>query len=255
MDTIRYLLSKIIVLIIVIAAFCFLYWMGSKLVPYFPTSTHITKDSTGVADQGEFFLPSPRNVSTYFKQPVVAVPLTTNNNQPLVSNADGKGQYIPTGNGQYIYVSDTVSYDSHGNVIYTRGTTQALATTNQTNISQNTGGQIFDPNQSGFSIMESYVRNLSIYRGGSVYMGLTFVGDARENMFVNGKFLLFVVDPTGRAIGSGEAETLEQWSVPGWHRFSAKITSTVPYKGAGCGLVFQQPHPSGIHVAIPAQCN
>ena len=115
---------------------------------------------------------------------------------------------------------------------------------------------------------ELYIRNLSIYEGGHVYTGLSFVGEARNTMFQNGKFAIIIADPMGRVISTSYAEAMTSWSVPGWVRFQAIINSVLPYK-IHCTMVFQSggnPQYSGsytysnqqinpIRVAIPVLCN
>lgn len=83
------------------------------------------------------------------------------------------------------------------------------------------------------------VRNLSIYQGGHVYTGLSFVGEARSTMFRDGKFPIVVIDATGRLIGISTAVAQTQWAVPGWVRFETKITYTLP-NNLPCTMIFEE---------------
>jgi hypothetical protein len=103
-----------------------------------------------------------------------------------------------------------------------------------------------------------YIRNLSIYEGGHIYTGLSFIGEARSTMFKNGKFPIIITDNTGKVVSVTNAEAMTNWAVPGWTRFQTKITSVLPNK-ISCTMIFQssasyttqQP----TRVAIPILCN
>jgi hypothetical protein len=103
-----------------------------------------------------------------------------------------------------------------------------------------------------------YIRNLSIYEGGHIYTGLTFMGEAKSTMFQNGRFPIIIADNTGRVVYTTMAEAMSNWAIPGWTRFQVKIGGTLPNKIA-CTMVFQSAESytttQPTRVAIPILCN
>ena len=99
-----------------------------------------------------------------------------------------------------------------------------------------------------------------MYEGGHVYTGLTFVGEARNTMFQNGRFSIVVVDnTTNRVVSVSYAVATTDWTVAGWTRFQTKIVGTLPDK-VRCTMVFEQAAVSSqktqpVRVAIPILCN
>lgn len=98
------------------------------------------------------------------------------------------------------------------------------------------------------------VRNLSIFEGGHIYTGITFSGEAKENMFVNGKFPILIIDNNGRIAGVSYAEQINMWATPGWARFQVKIQSVLPNK-VPCRMIFQSASQQQIKSSIPITCN
>jgi hypothetical protein len=84
-----------------------------------------------------------------------------------------------------------------------------------------------------------YVRNLSIYEGGHIYTGLSFIGEARSTMFRQGKFPIVMVDAYGKVVGVSTAAAENDWTVPGWVRFNTKIEYVLP-KNMPCTMVFEE---------------
>lgn len=107
----------------------------------------------------------------------------------------------------------------------------------------------------------SYIRNLSIYEGGRTYTGLTFVGEARASMFLNGKFPIVIAEQaTGRVLSVSFAEAVSDWTVPGWVRFRVKINTIAPSVSKGCLMVFEQARVQNsqaqpTRVLVHIQCN
>jgi hypothetical protein len=105
-----------------------------------------------------------------------------------------------------------------------------------------------------------YVRNLSIYEGGHIYTGLSFIGEARSSLFKEGKFPIVMVDTSGKMIGVSAALAENDWTVPGWVRFRTKIEYPLP-KNMACTMVFEEAllpaERSRIPVRVPlqVQCN
>jgi hypothetical protein len=104
------------------------------------------------------------------------------------------------------------------------------------------------------------VRNLSIYEGGHVYTGLSFVGEARDTMFRDGKFLIVVVDSLGKVVGASYAVAQNTLAPVGWKRFETRIMYTLPNK-VPCTMIFEESLSPGeqarapSRVAVPITCN
>lgn len=103
-----------------------------------------------------------------------------------------------------------------------------------------------------------YVRNLSIYEGGHIYTGISFVGEAREIMFQDGRFPIIIADSVGRPVAIAYAEATTNWAIPGWVRFRTTISSVLPNR-APCTMIFQSARMYAgsipVRVAIPILCN
>lgn len=244
MDTIHYLLSKIKIIIISICLILFLIWLGRLISPLLPQEWfHRSKEvsTKNASSSTEFFLPTPRLSDSTGQKPVTATDnifvLEGNETSGLAFNAYdetntySQGSWQPNAEGQYIYVQPN--------------TNQKVDTS---------GGQVFDSTKAGFSQMSAYIRSITIPLGAYVYRGLVFHGQARESMFVDGKFSLYVIDVKGNVIGKGEAVTDEDWRSIGWHKFTARITTPIPPNSVGCGLVFQQDKVRGLHATMPVRC-
>jgi hypothetical protein len=104
------------------------------------------------------------------------------------------------------------------------------------------------------------VRNLSIYQGGHVYTGLSFVGEARSQMFRDGKFPIIVIDASGRMVGVTAAVAQTAWTVPGWVRFETRITYPLP-ANVPCTMIFEEAltqverNRAPVRAALPINCN
>lgn len=83
-----------------------------------------------------------------------------------------------------------------------------------------------------------YVRNLSIVEYGPLRKNATFIGEAKNTFFKDGKFPLSLMDAQGHTGIVGYAEARSDWTVAGWTRFQAYITATLPDNTA-CNLFFQ----------------
>ncbi|MDQ5962804.1 MAG: hypothetical protein QG653_611 [Patescibacteria group bacterium] len=236
METVQYLLSKFITVIVVLSIFLFLYWIGTILFPFLPKTLGISKTNNASSTEStredlEFFLPTPRKVSL---------------------QGTGEGEYPY---GRPVTSEDFLRYD---------GTTQlpewpqgSKSPVIQNGLTQ-TGGsadyQTFDPVRAGFS-QTAYVRSLSLHRGARVYGGLSFTGEAKEAMFSNAVFTLFVVTPEGQIVGRGEARISDDGARTEWRKFIGRITTQVGYTGKNCTLLFQQQKPNGVRIYFPITCN
>lgn len=106
----------------------------------------------------------------------------------------------------------------------------------------------------------SYIRNLSVYEGGHIYTGISFVGEAKSLMFRDGKFPIVIVDSKGKLVGVSAAIAQTNWAVPGWVRFETKITYTLP-NNTPCTMIFEEALTqtektrTPLRVAFPIRCN
>lgn len=240
METLHYLFSHALKFILILAVVIFFFFIGRLIAPSIPEEYHLKNLFTFKADKTqankvpttEFFLPTPgslavRNVETPTAETNVYVP-----GDPYAPNAPTSWPEGPrnTGDGNYIYTS--YSYSSAGS----------------------DGSPVFDAAQAGFAGMNTYLRSISLPRGAYVYQNLIFSGEAREAMFIEGKFSLYVINGKGQVIGRGTGSALDQWSMPGWHRFTGRIITTIPPNQTNCGLVFQQDKPGGLHMIMPVSC-
>lgn len=237
METVQYLLSKLVTVIVILSIFAFLYWMGTLLVPFLPKSVSFAKDANATSTEGakddfEFWLPTPGSFS---------------------AKGLDKGEYPY---GRPVTEADFLRYDGSGvgvpewpkgskSPVILEGTSQAGASADY---------QTFDPSRSGFTLVP-YVRSLSLRKDANVYAGLRFEGEAKESMFFNGMFLIYVVDPSGQFVGKGEARLSDDGARTEWRKFIGRITTQVGYRGKNCTLLFQQARPNGVRVYFPATCN
>ena len=234
MNVIKALLGFFIKVIIGIFLFAIVWWLVTAFFP----SLSIKKI---FANKDGGWLPSPKNFSGILGEG--KVPNENENiyepNTPYngFSNEHNKG-------------SAKVNY-----VTYTTKGEEILNNKNE-NISS-ADNLILNPNYS-YQDKVLYIRNLSIYEGGHIYTGLSFIGEAKNTMFKDGKFPILIYDNTGKIVSVTSAEATTIWSTPGWVRFQAKITGTVPNK-VSCTMIFQsgdtQSAKVPIRVAIPIQCN
>ncbi len=239
MESVRALLSIFLKIAIVIFFVALIMWLTS-VVGRSPgaSSKNATSTSTPKAD----ILPSPRKYSGFFttgsssvsnKNTIVAPTLVTpepfvfNGTQPQVGNNSNNSIH---GNG---YTYNTYDYSQYPTTLDANGNYVINAK------KENKSSQPVSSSPTSLTTNRSlYIRNLSIYEGGHVYTGLSFVGEARSTMFREGKFPIAVVDASGRLIGISVAIAQTTWSVPGWVRFETKITYPLP-NNVPCTMVFE----------------
>ncbi len=242
METIRFLLGKIVLLVPVLLIAGLMYWIGAKLVPFLPASFtkpfSETETGTSTPKKNKDWLPAPRNFSGLLKGGTAPIQneYVPNEYSP---NAPYAAQEYAGGRSAGV---NYVTYDT-----YTTG--QNTKTTSKT-----TATSTFNAQQSGFAQTELYIRNLSLYRGGALYSGMTFSGEAKEVMFTGSRIQILVIDQQRRVIGAGEGMVGSQWAIPGWKRFDAKITTPIQMRGA-CGLIFRSTTNPLAQVLVPMTCS
>ncbi|MFA5131912.1 MAG: hypothetical protein WC444_01140 [Candidatus Paceibacterota bacterium] len=247
METIQFLLKFLFKLAIALIIASFVWWLVTALYPALSLRTFFLASGTENS-----WLPAPGSWGPLLgKQKVpseydnIYVPGPPYNGYSDVYNN-------PYGSGAQV---DFITYTTTGVQITRNGQdiTRDVSQGGQTGTSQ--GGV----DRNGYASKELYIRNLSIYQGGSIYTGISFVGEARNVMFSNGKFPIIIVDNMGRVATVAIAEATSNWSVPGWARFQVKINGVMPVKTA-CTMVFQSGVPENynqtpLRVAIPIVCN
>lgn len=227
METIEYLLSIVLKIVFGLLLLVGVLWLVGLLYPNFKVS-NVFSGKTFSMD----WLPAPKNYPS------------------LLGTKSADGQ-----NGK-VYVPGP-AYNGYGNTYSGRGSDVdwVYYTASGTQVvrgSQNVNDQVFTGNTSAYAEKSLYIRNLSIYEGGNVSYGTTFVGEARDTMFRNGTFTVAVLDGTGRIITSTQARATGAWSAPGWGRFQATISTTLPT--GDCALVFFSATQS-VKVGMLVRCN
>lgn len=230
METLQFLIKKIIVAIPVIFVVGLIYFVFVKYSPDFSFAFERKGGSLGD------LLPDPK--------------LTEEFKPYILESSDLKIDGTVVGINQNLTKGITyVTVDKNGNLIYykpNQGTTQ--------------NNTLFNINQATKKYKDSdYVRNLSIFTGGHIYTGLTFTGEAKNTMFKNGAFQVLVVDRFGRILSIDNVTTSNNWAMPGWVRFYGKLTGTFPVNSP-CSLIFRPAQGSadsynGIYVQVPEVCN
>jgi hypothetical protein len=255
MESVKYLLNFLFKLSIV-AFFAALVWWG--VVTYNPnfqlrsligiTSTASSTESSTSGKVKEGWLPSPRVFGGLL-------------NKPATPGSENVATYGRVFNGYGTNSGDEFNYVTYkaAGVEMAQGKGRT-PTNNGAQLGMLATTTVLPPNTYQYSQKNLYVRNLSMYEGGHVYTGLTFVGEARETMFINGKFPIIVADQTtGKAVSVSFAEATTNWTVPGWVRFQVKISTVSPSK-VPCLMVFEQARMQGsvsqpARVVVPVVCN
>ncbi len=229
METLQFLIKKIIITIPIIFLVGLIYFVFIKYSPNFSFG----KVNGSLSD----LLPDPR-LTPEIKPYVLNSPDLKINGTVVGVNQNR------TGGASYMTV------DKNGNLVYYK-------------LSPNTtqNNTLFNLNQGTKKYTDTdYVRNLSIFSNGHIYTGLTFTGEAKNTMFKNGVFQVLVVDRFGRIISADNITTSpSNWSMPGWVRFYGKLSGVLPVN-TPCSIIFRpaQGAPdsaNGIYVSVPEICN
>ncbi len=248
MGIIRYLLSAMFKIAVILFCVAIVWWLVSTLIPGLSYRSIFL--ANGTSTEARAWLPAPGSWKGVFGHQKTA----TGN---LYIHGDAYNGYGNTYNGnqggaQVKYVSYTVDGKE---VVYGNNSNEVVFD------SQNQIASNQNVNSEGYSQRNLYVRNLSIYEGGHAYTGLSFVGEARNTMFQEGKFPIIIVNNVGQVVSVSKAEATSNWSVPGWTKFQVRINDTLPNK-VPCTMVFESAKPSysyqyvqTIRVAVPVMCN
>jgi hypothetical protein len=232
MDTIRHLITVFIKIALLFFLAALVWWGVSVFVPAVSLRSLFSSGS-GTSSSTDW-LPSPKKYSSIFKKDKYTA-------QVFVPSAPFSGYNI----------NDTINDSKNG---YTYTETKYITYTASGSVITRLDGTVVDDSvpaehepveqnnpvlDTVFSLRSLYVRNLSIYEGGHMYTGLSFIGEARSNMFRGGRFPIVMFDQAGRVIGVSAAVATTDWSVPGWVRFETKIPYTLP-NTMPCTMVFEE---------------
>jgi hypothetical protein len=228
MESIRFLIQFFLKIAVAFFFAAIIWWLVALMFPAlsFSSVAAIFHDKNGVAKD---WLPAPRNYAGLLKSRTVG----TNSTLHVASEPfNGYQSY----SGGYAYSQSVYpSYDADGKEIIEKHSEQIVA-----NIPQNQAKTQQPKVVSNPQVDKSlYIRNLSIYESGSIYTGLTFVGEARSEFFNEGKFPVVVVNSQGVIVGVSAALATTKWSTPGWVRFETKIIYTLP-KNIPCTMIFEE---------------
>lgn len=268
MDIIKHSLEVIFKLAFGILLFVFVWWVITLLFPAL-TITALRESLAGntststVKSKNNDILPDPRTYKGLFSS--IKTPGENSNvYEPGPAYAGYGKAYSAYSSSQASFVTYTASgttvTNGDGSVIsYKEYSDRNPGTLGTKSVAASSGSPA-----GGYSKKELYIRNLSIYEGGHIYTGISFVGEARSTMFINGKFPIIIADMAGRVVAVTYAEATTNWATPGWVRFQTRINSVLPNK-VRCLAVFEQARSNSqypyndvgepVRVAVPVLCN
>ncbi len=212
MDTIRFLLGKIIQLTLILFIMTGILWLVGTFYPEFSPS-NIFNGKAFSTD----WLPAPKNY------------------KGLLGTPKSGGTY----GTEYIAAPAYNGYSNGSQGSYDG--------------SQNVNNQVFTGNTTAYAEKSLYIRNLSVYEGGRISYGTTFVGEARDMMFKGGTFTILIIDRNGKIWGTMQAVNTGIWATPGWARFQATVPNSLP-PNTDCALVFFSAN-QNIKVGLAVHCN
>ena len=254
MDTLRHLLSFFIKIAFAFFFFALIWWLLSIVFPRL-SFRNIIPVFRGTQGTSTDILPSPRVYKGLFGTP--ATPSATTN--VFVAGPAYKAGAPYNGYNTLQDSSYTYSYTSYNNSNGSGEVTVLQPNDPPSFIPPPSSVPTSSPN----SLRDHralYIRNLSIFQGGHVYTGLSFIGEAKSSMFKNGRFPIVVVDASGKIVGVSFAIAETTWAVPGWVRFRTKIDYLLP-SNVPCTMIFEEAlnqtervrQPA--RVSIPIRCN
>lgn len=267
MEALRYLIKYFLKIALLFFLFAFIWWVIALFFPalsYSSLKSGAANNSTSTKVTGDGWLASPRRHTGLFGKR--ATPPDSNTNVFVAGNPyTSSGPY----NGYTFTDQQEYSYTTYK---YSHGADEITSTyepsKREETPSSGAGGTIVTSAptaqmQTAHSLTSNrnlFVRNLSIYEGGRVYTGLTFIGEAKSSMFREGKFPIIIVDQAGRVVGISAAVATTNWAVPGWARFEAKINYQLP-NNTLCTMVFEEALTQAeksrqpLRVPLPIRCN
>jgi hypothetical protein len=245
MDTLRHLIGFFIKVAFAFFFFAMIWWLLSILFPML-SFHNIMPTFKGAVSTSSDILPSPRLFGTLFKKP--ATPDGKTNlfvaAAPYKPGSPYNG-YNTLGDSSYTY-----SYIEYGRSNGFNGAT-VLPPNDPPSFIPPESVPTTSPNTL-IDHKALYIRNLSIFKGGHVYNGLSFIGEAKSSMFRDGKFPIVVVDTRGNIVGVSFAIAESRWAVPGWVRFHTTIDYLLP-SNVPCTMIFEEALSVNERVREPAR--
>jgi hypothetical protein len=262
MDSIRYMLHIVIRTSIALLILVFIWWLVAALYP------DLKPQNLFAQKEGKDWLPSPKQYAGVLGK--AKVPSEFDN--VYTPPAEFNGYKDAYGSGYTYSKTAFVTYTSDGPKV--TGGSQELASDDyykseafkrNSNPSFSNNSASVQSNATQTSVIyaqkELFIRNLTMYEGGHIYTGFEFTGEAKNIMFINGKFPIIIADQTGRVVAVMYGEATTDWTVPGWIKFHAKTNAVLP-NGARCTMVFEQAKAQyykeqtpPMRVALPVLCN
>lgn len=243
MDLLRHLIGYFIKIAFAFFFAALIWWLVSLLFPSLSLrSLMISVKMRNSSTTTEGWLPSPRKYSGLLGKRAAQPDENTNlyvSGEPYTSDTQFNGYNLS--NDQYQYTKyNYVTYTSSG-MRTVNGSTGEEVTQGMPEAGTHATSSVLpvQPASALTSNRSLTVRNLSIYEGGHVYTGLSFIGEARNSMFRDGKFPILMIDQAGRVIGVSAARATTDWTVPGWTRFETKIIYALPVN-TPCTMIFEE---------------
>jgi hypothetical protein len=235
MDTLKYLIPYFLKISFTFFFAAFVWWAVSLFFPALSFSSIIpTLKDANASSTRKDILPSPRLYASLFGNRASST--GTNGNLYVSSGPYVHGEPF---NGYALDENNQYTYSTYDYTTYTYSSDGSVATST----SGGSSTKKDDTSKRATSTPEMqrnlYVRNLSIYEGGHVYTGLSFVGEARASLFREGKFPIVIIDQSGRVVGMSYAVATTNWAIPGWVRFETKINYVLPNK-VPCLMIFEE---------------
>jgi hypothetical protein len=233
MDVLKSLIGVLIRIMFAAFFVAFVWWLVAML---YPSLSMLSVKATLFGEGSKDILPSPRVYGNF---------LTRAKTPTWEQNTVTWGGLVPYGNTPQTsgYTNSNVGYVTYTNkgvqVVDSSGNKTAKTYDEYTQeMTKNYQAQ--GSSSATTSVTRSlYIRNLSIYEGGSVRQGLSFVGEAKVSMFRNGSFPIVLLDKDRKVIGVSAGVALSHWSIPGWVRFETRINYQIPAQSP-CIMVFQE---------------
>lgn len=239
MDTLKFLIPYFLKIAFAFFFAAFVWWVVALLIPSLSFANIAAnfqgKLSSSASSTREDWLPSPRKYQGLFGRRAE----TPNENTNLFKAGDPFNGYN-LNDSQYTY--STYRYSTGSSSIdggdYTVGNTTTKDPLPESGIVSGISSSKSSPTNTTNARLLT-VRNLSIYEGGHVYTGLSFIGEAKSSMFREGRFPIVVVDKDGRVVGISTAVATTNWTIPGWTKFETKINYALP-SNMPCTMIFEE---------------
>ncbi len=253
MEALKHLIKVFLKLAVAFFFFAFVWWFTALFFPALSFSSLLSYSQTtnkdGTKAPKKDLLPAPKNYGGL---------LATKGTQNEYSNVYTAGEPFNgynTNNKDYSYsTANYVVYTSTGTaIIKGQPSSQVVKAPSQTTPT--------DTRTQAQVQRSTYIRNLSIYEGGRMYTGLSFIGEARAEFFKEGKFPIVILDAQGKVVGVSAAVATTKWTVPGWVRFETKITYNLP-NNTPCTMLFEEALTQGekatrapVRIPLAVKCN